>query len=129
MQPHWAKDADGGYTFYIQNGSPAKEKEPNWLRPRQGFVLSGHATLPAEQRGPGRHLEGAAVDEGLVNGRFPRLGRLGRSVLGPQGAGGPGSQLDRVGAWQGLVCDLPSIRPAEPCFGKTWRPGVIEEVK
>jgi hypothetical protein len=81
------------------------------------------------QRGPGRHLEGPAVDEGLVNGRFPRLGRLGRSVLGPQGAGGPGSQLDRVGAWQGLVCDLPSIRPAEPCFGKTWRPGVIEEVK
>jgi hypothetical protein len=49
MQPHWAKDADGGYTFYIQNESPAKEKEPKWLRPRQGFVLSGHATLPADK--------------------------------------------------------------------------------
>jgi Protein of unknown function (DUF1214) len=82
MQPYWAKDADGGYTCYIQNESPAKEKKRNWLYPRQGFVLYGHATLPAEQRGSGRHLEGAAADEGLVNGRFPAT-RTARSICTP----------------------------------------------
>jgi hypothetical protein len=25
------KDPDGGYTLYIQNHSPGKDREPNWL--------------------------------------------------------------------------------------------------
>jgi hypothetical protein len=29
MMPKWVKDADGGYTFYIQNESPGKAKEAN----------------------------------------------------------------------------------------------------
>jgi hypothetical protein len=31
MEPNWVKDADGGYTFYIQNGSPDEDKKANWL--------------------------------------------------------------------------------------------------
>ncbi len=30
------KDADGGYTFYIQNGSPGTDKEANWLPAPKG---------------------------------------------------------------------------------------------
>lgn len=31
MIPGFKKDADGGYTFYIQNTSPGPDKEANWL--------------------------------------------------------------------------------------------------
>ena len=31
MLPQLKKDADGGLTLYIQNESPGKDKEPNWL--------------------------------------------------------------------------------------------------
>jgi len=31
MLPDFVRDADGGITLYIQNQSPGKEKEPNWL--------------------------------------------------------------------------------------------------
>jgi len=36
MLPQFIKDADGGLTFYIQNESPGKEKEPNWLPAPKG---------------------------------------------------------------------------------------------
>ena len=40
MLPQFVKDADGGLTFYIQNESPGKEKEPNWLpAARNGYRL------------------------------------------------------------------------------------------
>ena len=31
MMPQFAKDADGGLTLLIQNESPGKDKEANWL--------------------------------------------------------------------------------------------------
>lgn len=40
MLPNWVKDDDGGYTFYIQNESPGKDKEANWLpAPKDGFYM------------------------------------------------------------------------------------------
>jgi hypothetical protein len=40
MLPQFVKDADGGYTFYVQNESPGKDKEPNWLpAPKGPFVM------------------------------------------------------------------------------------------
>lgn len=41
MLPQFVKDADGGLTFYIQNESPGKDKEPNWLpAPKGPFVIA-----------------------------------------------------------------------------------------
>jgi hypothetical protein len=31
MLSQFVKDADGGLTFYVQNETPGKDKEPNWL--------------------------------------------------------------------------------------------------
>ena len=40
MLPQFVKDADGGLTFYIQDKSPGKDKEPNWLpAPKVPFVI------------------------------------------------------------------------------------------
>jgi hypothetical protein len=36
MLPQFVKDADGGMTFYVQNESPGKDKEPNWLPAPKG---------------------------------------------------------------------------------------------
>jgi hypothetical protein len=36
MLPQLQKDADGGLTLYIQNESPGKEKESNWLPAPKG---------------------------------------------------------------------------------------------
>ncbi|WP_348631873.1 DUF1254 domain-containing protein [Rhizobium leguminosarum] len=41
MLPQFVKDADGGLTFYIQNESPGKDKEPNWLpAPKGPFFIA-----------------------------------------------------------------------------------------
>jgi hypothetical protein len=41
MLPQFVKDADGGLTFYVQNESPGKDKEPNWLpAPKGPFVIA-----------------------------------------------------------------------------------------
>ncbi|MBB3457201.1 hypothetical protein FHT86_005519 [Rhizobium sp. BK313] len=41
MLPQLVKDADGGLTLYIQNESPGKDKEPNWLpAPKGPFVMA-----------------------------------------------------------------------------------------
>jgi len=41
MLPQFVKDADGGLTFYVQNESPGKDREPNWLRaPKGPFVVA-----------------------------------------------------------------------------------------
>jgi hypothetical protein len=41
MLPQFVKDADGGITFYFQNESPGKDKEPNWLpAPKGPFVIA-----------------------------------------------------------------------------------------
>jgi len=39
MLPTLKKDADGGITLYIQNSSPGKDKEPNWLPAPAGPFL------------------------------------------------------------------------------------------
>jgi hypothetical protein len=39
MLPQLVKDADGGLTLYVQNETPSKDKEPNWLpAPKGPFV-------------------------------------------------------------------------------------------
>ena len=41
MLAQFVKDADGGLTFYVQNESPGKDKEPNWLpAPRGPFFIA-----------------------------------------------------------------------------------------
>jgi hypothetical protein len=41
MLPQFVKDADGGLTFYVQNESPGKDKEPNWLpAPKGPFFIA-----------------------------------------------------------------------------------------
>lgn len=49
MEPNWVKDADGGFTFYIQNESPGKDKEANWLpAPKDGFYMVMRLYGPSE---------------------------------------------------------------------------------
>jgi Protein of unknown function (DUF1214) len=40
MLPQFKKDADGGITIYVQNESPGKDKEPNWLPAPKGPFLA-----------------------------------------------------------------------------------------
>ena len=50
MMPNWVKDADGGYTFYIQNESPGKDKEANWLpAPKGPFYMVMRLYLPGKE--------------------------------------------------------------------------------
>ncbi|ATU91203.1 DUF1254 domain-containing protein [Phyllobacterium zundukense] len=49
MLPQFVKDADGGLTFYIQNESPGKDKEPNWLpAPKGPFIAFMRLYWPKE---------------------------------------------------------------------------------
>jgi hypothetical protein len=50
MMPQFKKDADGGLTLYIQNESPGKDKEPNWLpAPKGPFVMVMRLYWPKEE--------------------------------------------------------------------------------
>ncbi len=50
MLPGFVKDADGGLTFYIQNESPGKDKEPNWLpAPKGAFWVPLRLYWPKEE--------------------------------------------------------------------------------
>jgi hypothetical protein len=50
MLPQFVKDADGGLTFYVQNESPGKDKEPNWLpAPKGPFILFMRLYWPKEE--------------------------------------------------------------------------------
>ena len=41
MLPQFRRDPDGGITFLIQNESPGKDKEANWLpAPKGPFVMA-----------------------------------------------------------------------------------------
>lgn len=40
MLPQLIKNTDGGLTFYIQNGSPGKDREPNWLPAPKGPFMA-----------------------------------------------------------------------------------------
>ena len=49
MLPQFAKDADGGLTLYVQNESPGKAKEPNWLpAPKGPFIAFMRLYWPKE---------------------------------------------------------------------------------
>ena len=49
MLPQFKKDADGGLTLLIQNESPGKDKEPNWLpTPKGPFVMFMRLYWPKE---------------------------------------------------------------------------------
>jgi hypothetical protein len=50
MLPTLKKDADGGLTIYIQNESPGKDKEANWLpAPKGPFVMAMRLYWPKEE--------------------------------------------------------------------------------
>ena len=49
MLPQFKRDADGGLTLLIQNESPGKDKEANWLPAPKGPFYDGHAPLLAER--------------------------------------------------------------------------------
>ena len=50
MLPQLKKDADGGLTLYIQNESPGKDKEANWLpAPKGPFQLAMRLYWPKEE--------------------------------------------------------------------------------
>jgi hypothetical protein len=49
MLPSMKQDADGGLTIYIQNASPGKDKEANWLPAPQGpFMMAMRVYWPKE---------------------------------------------------------------------------------
>ncbi len=55
MLPHLKRDADGGITLYIQNESPGKEKEANWLpAPKGPFVMAMRLYWPKEEAVDGK---------------------------------------------------------------------------
>ncbi|WP_245275456.1 DUF1254 domain-containing protein [Rhizobium leguminosarum] len=50
MLPQFVKDADGGLTFYVQNESPGKDKEANWLpAPKGPFIAFMRLYWPKEE--------------------------------------------------------------------------------
>jgi hypothetical protein len=50
MLPQFKKNADGGLTFYIQNESPGKDKEPNWLpAPKGPFFMAMRLYWPKDE--------------------------------------------------------------------------------
>lgn len=50
MLPQFVKDADGGLTLLIQNESPGKDKEPNWLPAPKGlFAMYMRLYWPKEE--------------------------------------------------------------------------------
>ena len=56
MLPQLQRDADGGLTLYIQNKSPGKDREANWLAIRHTY-----APLLSERRSNGRQMDRAEV--------------------------------------------------------------------
>jgi hypothetical protein len=49
MLPQLVKDPDGGLTLYVQNESPGKDKEPNWLpAPKGPFIAFMRLYWPKE---------------------------------------------------------------------------------
>jgi hypothetical protein len=55
MLPQFVKDADGGLTFYVQNESPGKDKEANWLpAPKGPFFIAMRLYWPKQAALDGR---------------------------------------------------------------------------
>ena len=58
------RDADGGLTLYIQNESPGKDKEANWLPAPKGPFMHDHAPLLAEGGSARRQVDRTAAEKG-----------------------------------------------------------------
>ena len=57
MLPNLQRDADGGLTLLIQNESPGKEKESNWLpAPKGPFVMAMRLYWPKEEALDGKWI-------------------------------------------------------------------------
>ena len=55
MLPQLKRDADGGLTLLIQNESPGKDKEANWLpAPKGPFVMAMRLYWPKEEAVDGK---------------------------------------------------------------------------
>ena len=55
MLPQFKKDADGGLTLLIQNESPCRDKESNWLpAPKVPFVMAMRLYWPKEEATEGK---------------------------------------------------------------------------
>jgi len=55
MLPELQKDADGGLTLLIQNESPGKDKEANWLpAPKGPFMMAMRLYWPKEEAVEGK---------------------------------------------------------------------------
>ena len=55
MLPQFKKDPDGGLTLHIQNESPGKDKESNWLpAPKGPFVMAMRLYWPKEEATEGK---------------------------------------------------------------------------
>jgi hypothetical protein len=55
MLPHLKRDADGGLTLLIQNESPGKDREANWLpAPKGPFVMAMRLYWPKEEAVDGK---------------------------------------------------------------------------
>ena len=55
MLPQLKRDADGGLTLLIQNESPGKDKEANWLpAPKGSFVMAMRLYWPKEEAVEGK---------------------------------------------------------------------------
>jgi hypothetical protein len=93
MLPGLKRDADGGVTLHLQNESPGKDREPNWLPAPEGpffavmrlywpkeEVLRGKWKAPALQRV--KATRGAAVRDRLPEG-FTISGRIGTAQALP----------------------------------------------
>lgn len=58
MLPQLKKDADGGYTLYVQHDPPGKEKESNWLPAPSGpFFMAMRLYLPRSEAANGSWRE------------------------------------------------------------------------
>ena len=59
MEPQLQKDVDGGITLFIQNESPGKRKETNWLpAPKGNFWMALRHWQDEEDK---RHVVGTAA--------------------------------------------------------------------
>ena len=74
MLPQLKRDADGGLTLLIQNESPGKDREANWLPAPKGPMISLPAPLLAESRGGGRQMDCAAAEAGGLSVPTRRCG-------------------------------------------------------
>ncbi len=66
MLSQFKRDADGGLTLYIQNESPGKDKESNWLPAPKGWFMVVMRLYWPKEEALERQMDGAATAAGQV---------------------------------------------------------------